>query len=194
MWVNNCVFKSLLDNTLWSLWDAEMRYETNDKKRLLHIDCRRLWQSGEWTLKREDVPLLFVLSFLQNKVKPSLWVSSRPTSSGHFLSILVRLLSPLYDCATLRDDEKGRWPWPRALNIHMTWESALMKHQTDVFINSLSSLWHTVRLTLRDGGDFEPWRMSLVCVFVCVCLKSNDDQSDSSLSIPCWGVWRVTAP
>lgn len=66
---------------------------------------------------------------------------------------------PSHDSTTLRDNWR-RQPWRRALNIQMTRESALMKHQTDVFINRLPSQWSTVGFTLRDGGDFEPWCMS----------------------------------
>lgn len=66
---------------------------------------------------------------------------------------------PSHDSATLRDEWR-RQPWRRALNIQMTRESPLMKHQTDVFINRLPSQRSTVGFTLRDGGDFEPWCMS----------------------------------
>lgn len=47
-------------------------------------------------------------------------------------------------------------PRPPALNIQMTPESALMKHQTDAFINRLPSQRSTVGFTRKDGGDFEP--------------------------------------
>lgn len=97
-------------------------------------------------------------------------------TSRSFQSLFICLRSsplPPHNCRAPGDDMSGRWPWPWAWNIHMTWESALMKHQTDVFINSLPLQWHTVGLTRRDRGDFEETVTDVPSVCVCVSLLAQ---------------------
>lgn len=110
-----------------------------------------------------------------------------------FVYLCLRLLSPPRDCVTLTDNGSWRRRWPQASNIHITPASALMKHQTDVFITVAHALprperwrwlWammhmpgvpvslyaHMIRVTascLSHAEWCERWQL----LNVCVCVK-----------------------
>lgn len=87
--VNYLLCLSLSRKTDFDLSETEIKSDMKDYCIYIAWDCNSVWSGIKIN---NNMPLLFLLSFLQSKVKPYLCVSSRLTASSHFLSVFVSLL------------------------------------------------------------------------------------------------------
>lgn len=115
--------------------------------------------------------LLFLLWFLLNKVQLSLWVSSRPTTSGHFVPVFGSTSS--YDCISLWGQREGMLAVTAGLKYPH--DMRVCSNETpDRCLHKLSAA-HSLHLPER-------WRWLWAMTDVCVCV---------SLLARWWSEWQL---
>lgn len=146
----------LLDTVLTGCCFAFLNYCVSSLEKRLSTSVRESQR-----LKGKNMSLLFLLWFLLHEVQLSLWVSSHPTTSGHFVPIFGSTSS--YDCITLWGKREGMLAvtaglkYPHDIRVHSN-------ETPDRCLHKLSAA-HSLHLPERWGWL---WAMTDVCVCVIV--------------------------